>query len=333
MAAMKDDQDAAASGRSWVVTPETASMRLDAFTRRCLPHLSRRAIARAIRQHEFWINGRPADKGAKMAARDVVTFHGPVTSLYESPPPAEGLALPIVYEDASLLIIDKPAGIATHGFSGADSDTVANFIAAARPQILTVGRNRWEPGLVHRLDRGTSGLLLVAKTQAAFDCLRAQFRAREIRKSYRALVWGKAPAEGSIRYPLAHDSKDPARMIAVTGSSPGKDGQKTWQALTRFRTLSASDRLSFLAVEMESGVMHQIRAHLAAIGHPIVADPVYGLSNVETFGLERHFLHACGLEFTHPVQPGKVNIQSRLPPDLEAVLVGLGLIQNSGSAN
>ena len=238
-----------------------------------------------------------------------------------------------MYEDASLLIIDKPAGIATHGFSGADSDTVVNFIAAARPQILTIGRNRWEPGLVHRLDRGTSGLLLVAKTQVAFDRLRAQFRARQIRKHYRALVWGMAPAEGSIRYRLAHDSKDPARMIAVTGCSPGKDGQKTWQALTRFRTLSVSGKFSFLAIEMESGVMHQIRAHLAAIGHPIVADPVYGPRNADAFGLERHFLHASGLEFTHPVESGTVNIERRLPPELEAVLVGLGFVSISGGAS
>jgi 23S rRNA pseudouridine1911/1915/1917 synthase len=331
MAAMRDDQ--AMTAASWSVTGQHANMRLDAFARRCLPHLSRRAIARAIQQNEIWINGSPAEKGAKVAEGDVMTFHGPASLLCDRPTAAEQLFFPIVYEDDSLLIIDKPAGIATHGFSGADKDTVANFIAAVRPEILTVGKNRWEPGLVHRLDRGTSGLLIVAKTQFAFDRLRAEFSARQVRKKYQALVCGVAPEAGSIPYSLAHDAKNPGRMVVVMDNSPLRAGRKVWRALTRFRRLKVFDETSLVEAEMESGVTHQIRVHLAAIGHPIVGDTIYGERNAEMFGLERHFLHASSLEFSHPVQLRRIRIESALTAELETVLAGLTLVPAPGSAD
>src|ERR1051325_676473 len=148
---MTDDQDTRTPRRTWIVTPDDAAMRLDAFLRHRISHLSRRAIADAIENNHFRLNGRRTAKGIKLAAGDVVSFHGPESLLLELPPPANGLLVPIVFEDDSLLIIDKPAGMATHGFSGADTGTVANFIAAIRPQILNIGKNRWEPGLVHRL--------------------------------------------------------------------------------------------------------------------------------------------------------------------------------------
>jgi 23S rRNA pseudouridine1911/1915/1917 synthase len=141
---------------------------------------------------------------------------------------------------------------------------------------------------------------LVAKTQAAFDDLRLQFRRRQVRTKYWALVWGIAEPEGAVAYPIAHDSRDRRRMRAIYDISPRSKKQKSWPALTRFRKLWDSDGLSLLEIEMETGVTHQIRVHLAAIGHSIVGDFLYGEEARESFGLKRHFLHAHGLEFFHP---------------------------------
>ena len=145
-----------------------------------------------------------------------MTFKGAEHWLLTAPVSQSQLRVPIVYEDDAVLVVDKPAGMATHGFSGRDQDTLANFLAAERPDLLMIGKSRWEPGLVHRLDRETSGLVLVAKTQAAFDDLRLQFRRRQVKKKYWALVWGIAEAEGAVAYPIAHDSRDKRRMRAIT---------------------------------------------------------------------------------------------------------------------
>ncbi|HTN73200.1 MAG TPA: RNA pseudouridine synthase, partial [Methylomirabilota bacterium] len=199
------------------------------------------------------------------------------------------------------------------------------FLAAQRPDIINVGKSRWEPGLVHRLDRETSGLVLVAKTQSSFEALRLQFQRRQIKKRYRALICGMTEAEGSISYPILHDSRDPRRMRAMIDAAPPKKRQRHWKALTRFRTLSASREFSLLEIEMETGVTHQIRVHLAALGHSIVGDALYGAGSEENFGLKRHFLHACGLEFFHPLDHTVVKIESELPDELRTVLARLKL--------
>jgi 23S rRNA pseudouridine1911/1915/1917 synthase len=210
--------------------------------------------------------------------------------------------------------------MATHGFSGRDRDTLANLLAAQRPDLLGIGKNRWEPGLVHRLDRETSGLVLVAKNQVAFDALRLQFRRRQVKKKYWALVWGITSAQGSVSFPIIHDARDRRRMRAIIGKSPRSKGQKGWLALTRFRKLYDSDGLSLLEIEMETGVTHQIRVHLAAIGHPIVGDFLYGGEGRESFGLDRHFLHAYGLKFFHPRDQRVVKTASELPLELKVVI-------------
>jgi 23S rRNA pseudouridine1911/1915/1917 synthase len=225
-----------------------------------------------------------------------------------------------VYEDTSLLVVDKPAGMATHGFSGRDRDTLANFLATARPDLLHIGASRWEPGLVHRLDRETSGVLLVAKTQAAFDALRLQFRRRQVKKKYWALVWGKAESEGSISWPLTHDRRDKRQMQVMSHHSLRVKKEKSWSALTRFHKLIDTAGASLLEIQMQTGVTHQIRAHLAAIGHPIVGDNLYGEPNRENFGLQRQFLHACCLEFVHPDGGQWIKAEARLPLELESVL-------------
>ncbi|HEX9144497.1 MAG TPA: RluA family pseudouridine synthase [Candidatus Binatia bacterium] len=315
---MADQADAKA--KSWTVPAKSKEVRLDTFARRCLPHLSRRALEQAIGDKLFTINGRTAKKGSKLRAGDMLAFRGPNLWLAAQPAAAADLIMPIVYEDSSLLVVDKPAGMATHGFSGRETGTLANFLAATRPELCHVGRSRWEPGLVHRLDRETSGLLLVAKTQAVFEALRNQFHRRQITKEYLALVWGQTEAVGSISYPLAHDPRDPRRMRALVQSDPLAKKLKRWRAVTRWRKLAEGQGVTLLEVEMETGVTHQIRVHLAAIGHAIVADTLYGTPGSVTFGLHRHFLHAWSLKFVHPEHGGTMHVEAGLPGDLQRVL-------------
>lgn len=251
-----------------------------------------------------------------MAAGDTVVFVGPRAWLDESPLPQEEIRPAILYEDTELLVIDKPAHVATHGFSARDVNTLANFVAAYYPEILDVGRSRWEPGLIHRLDRETSGLVLIAKTQTAFEHLRNQFRNRVVGKHYLALVEGVTEVEGSIDMPLAHDRRDRRRMRPAVS----QERQKNWRALTRYRRRATARGFSFLEVQMTTGVTHQVRAHLAARNHPIVGDRVYGHPAPAPLALDRHFLHAFRLEFLHPGDERPMVVDSKLPADLDRAL-------------
>ena len=309
---------------SWVVPAEFSGARLDAFVRYCLPHLSRRTLGQALDAKQFLLDGRAGKKGDRLAAGDQIVFAGPMDWLAEHPPPAVKLDIPIAYEDSSILVINKPAGVASHGFSGRDGGTLANWLAAHRPELLNVGKSRWEPGLLHRLDVETSGLILIAKTQAAFERLRAQFRRREIRKTYWALVWGDTDAEGIIDLSLAHDPADKRKMRAVKPSGSGKQ-LRSWRALTQYRRIGSAQGVTLLEIVMATGVMHQIRVHLGAIGHPIVGDVLYGAEGKENFSLSRHFLHAKGLAFCHPDDGRQIEIEADLPEELRNLLERVGL--------
>ena len=318
------DQVARDEVRSWQVPAHLTDIRLDSFARRCLPHISRKVVEEAIREKLFLINGRVAEKGQRLGAGDVLLFDGPEQWLATQPLPDCQIDVPIVYEDSTILVLNKPAGIATHGFSARDTTTLANFLMAKWPDLVKIGKSRWEPGLVHRLDRDTSGLVMIAKTQTAFDRLRLQLRRRQIIKKYLALVWGKTIAEGTIEVSLMHDPRDPRRMQPV-GNSSGRKKQKTWRAITNFRKLAETDKVSLLEIEMRTGVTHQIRVHLATIGHAIVGDSLYGTNSTQMFDLERHFLHASSLEFCHPDDGRIVRANAELPNELRAVLKRLEL--------
>jgi 23S rRNA pseudouridine1911/1915/1917 synthase len=317
------DQAAQRETRSWKVPAQLNDIRLDSFVRQCLPQLSRREIANAIHERRFFINGKIARKGNRLSGGDRLVFIGPQQWLAVRPPPNLQLDIPIVYEDSMILAVNKPAGVATHGFSGRDTETLANFVLAKRPSLINIGKSRWEPGLVHRLDRETSGLVIVAKTQAAFDRLRLELRRRRINKKYLALVWGRTAAERLIDLALAHDPRDPRLMQPAPVLSRAKR-QRIWHAVTRFRKIGEARGLSLLEVEMTTGVTHQIRVHLAAIGHAIVGDSLYGV-NAETFGLERHFLHSSSIEFSHPADGRIVKLKADLPNELGTVLKRLGI--------
>jgi 23S rRNA pseudouridine1911/1915/1917 synthase len=305
---------------SWIVPPEVRAIRLDAFVRRCLPHLSQREAHRAIEEGGFWIGRRRGKKGDRLVGGDRVIFRGAAYWLSATPSPRSDLDLVIRYEDDSILVVDKPAGISTHGFSGRETRSVANFLLAMRPNVRGVGRSPWEPGLINRLDRGTSGLVLAAKDQATFDALRAESERGVIQKKYWALVWGVTEEEGTISIPLGHDAKDRTKMAAGR-----KVSSRRWPATTRFRRRLSAQGFSLLEVEIDRGVTHQIRVHLQTAGHPIVGDPLYGGGRRDRFALARQFLHARRIDFPHPSDGRAVGVESPLPDDLKGVLAELGM--------
>ncbi len=319
------DQGLLSLEKQWIVPATADGIRLDAFVRQCLPHLSRRVVKCAIDDGLFYVNGEPAKKGDRLKPGDALAFDGPEDCLSIRPLPGPQIEVPIVYEDSFLLAVDKPAGMDTHGFSGRERLALTNFLAARRPELAAIGKSPWEPGLVHRLDRETSGLILIAKSQQVYENLRKQFRERAVRKQYWALVWGEARRKGLITFPITHDSRNRGKMRAILDSSKPRRRQRIWNAATRFRRLAARHGLSFLEIDMETGVTHQIRLHLAAAGHPIIGDRLYGEGRCETFGLRRHFLHAFRIELRHPAAGGLLRIESALPEELKDVLRGLGI--------
>jgi 23S rRNA pseudouridine1911/1915/1917 synthase len=312
---------------SWTVPPEKAAIRLDAFVRRCLPHLSAREAQRAIAERAFWVNGRPGKKGVRLFAGDVVFYKGAPHLLAPAPPPAPELPIRVLYEDDCVVVVDKPAGLPTHGFSGRERRSLANFLIAAHPALAAVGTSRWEPGLLHRLDRGTSGLVLAAKDQDSFEALRLQFRKGLVEKKYWALVWGKVTRERLLSYPLAHDPRNRKKMITLKRGRGKTIGEKMWPASTRLKALASAQRFTLLDVDISTGVTHQIRAHLQAFGHPLVGDPLYGGDRPCPFGLRRQFLHAYCLRFRQPRSGKEVVVKSPLPGELRRVLEHLGIKQ------
>jgi 23S rRNA pseudouridine1911/1915/1917 synthase len=228
---------------------------------------------------------------------------------------AEPMDLTVLYEDDYLVIIDKPPGLVVHPGSGQTGGTLAAGLLYRYPELDGVGAaDRW--GLVHRLDKDTSGAILVARTQGAFEALTQQLRERKISREYLALVEGVLkPPTGTIDAPIGRDPNTPTRRAVI------REGK---HARTHYRLIENFDErdLAYVRVTLETGRTHQIRVHFAAIGHPVVGDPSYG-SRREAGLSPRIFLHAGELRFQHPAGGGEIVVTSPLPPDLAAVLASL----------
>ena len=254
------------------------------------------------------IDGRRAPKGAPVQPGARICVERPPP---DQPAPEPLLPIRIVHADAHLIVADKPAGMPSHPLKPGERGTAANALVGRFPELAQVGPAAREGGLVHRLDADTSGLLLAARTEAAHAMLRAQFTARSVEKGYLALVTGEIHAGGEIALPLLHDPRDPRKMQAAS------DAQFAEAAVTRFAPVERRGGFTLLEVEIPTGVMHQIRAHLAFIGHPLAGDALYGGPDLP--GLSRHFLHASRLAFAHP-DGSRVRYESELPPDLVSPL-------------
>lgn len=223
----------------------------------------------------------------------------------------------VVYRDRDVLVIDKPPGLVVHPAAGNTTGTLVNGLLALDPAIADVGPLD-RPGIVHRLDAGSSGLLVVARTQAALEALGAQFAAHTATRRYRALVWGHPAApHGVIDAPIGRDRRDPLKMAVV---ADGRAARTAYQVTATFRR---PEELALLDCELETGRTHQIRVHLSSIGHPLVGDPQYG-GRRPTLGLERPFLHARELSFDHPTTRERLTFESALPRDLADFLGRLG---------
>jgi 23S rRNA pseudouridine1911/1915/1917 synthase len=226
------------------------------------------------------------------------------------------VVVPLVYEDEHLFVVDKPAGLVVHPGAGQSTGTLVNGLLARDPAIRAVGQPD-RPGIVHRLDRGTSGLMLVARTQVAYEALVAMLAARGVDRRYRTLVWGTLDSPtGLIDAPIGRSSRDRTRMaVTVTG----KPARTRYEVV---RTYHEPVEVTELRCRLETGRTHQIRVHLRSIGHPVLGDGRYGGAR-QSFSMARPFLHAEALGLAHPVTEEPLSFSSRLPADLLGVLARL----------
>jgi 23S rRNA pseudouridine1911/1915/1917 synthase len=305
---------------SLTVPPDSTGVRLDRFLVSVLPQQSRSQIQRLIREGLVRVGGQPARANQPVRADQQVTVEVP-TAVAPSLEP-EALPLPILYEDGDLIVVDKPAGMVVHPAAGHASGTLVNALLHHVHDLSGVGGER-RPGIVHRLDRGTSGLMVVAKHDAAHLELSRQFRDREVEKEYVALVWGAMQAGRRIDAPIGRDAVNRKKMSARA--------RRSREAVTRIvRAQPLGRALTLARVAIHTGRTHQIRLHLSAIGHPVVGDPLYGGVHRRVPGdlkavthLERPFLHAARLVFKHPTDLRRMEFTSDLPDDLRRVLAEL----------
>jgi len=299
------------------VPEESDGVRLDQFLVSVLESRSRSQIQRLIKDGRVLVAGRPAKSNQPVKAGQSIAVDTPEP--IDPRPKPEAIPLPIVYQDHDVIVIDKPAGMVVHPAAGHDSGTVVNALLHHVDDLSGIGGEK-RPGIVHRLDRGTSGLMVVAKHDAAHEELSRQFRDREVEKAYTALVWGEVMAGRRIDAPIGRDPGNRKKMSAKA--------RRSREAVTRVvRAEHFGRTLTLAQIAILTGRTHQIRVHLSAIGHPIVGDPLYGGVHRRVPGdlraithLDRPFLHATRLAFTHPTEPRPMTFESELPDDLQHVL-------------
>ena len=301
------------------VAPEDSGLRLDQMLASRLADRTRSHIQRLIKGGHARVGPKPGRASTVVRSGDVVTLHIPPPRPAEPKP--EALHVEIVYDDPDIVVVDKPAGMVVHPAAGHSHGTLVNALLAQIKDLSGIG-GTLRPGIVHRLDRGTSGILVVAKHDQAHAELARQFKSREVEKSYITLVWGVVQAGRRIDLPIG---RDPTHRKKISASS-----HRPREAVTRVTKAEHLKGVSLLHVAIDTGRTHQIRVHLSAIGHPVVGDPLYGgkrrhppphLQAVRH--LERPFLHATRLAFAHPRDRRPVQFTSALPPDLDDTLRGL----------
>jgi 23S rRNA pseudouridine1911/1915/1917 synthase len=281
-----------------------------------LPGQSRSQIQRLIKDRQVSVDGKDAKPNQPVKAGQVITLE--VAEPIDPIPLPEALPLPIVYQDEDLIVVDKPAGMVVHPAAGHATGTLVNALLHHVDDLSGIGGEK-RPGIVHRLDRGTSGLMVVAKRDSAHEELSRQFHDREVEKEYFALVWGVVAAGRRIDAPIGRDPANRKKMSARS--------RRSREAVTRIIRAEQIRVLTLLQVAIYTGRTHQIRVHLSAIGHPVVGDPLYGGVHRRVPGdlravtrLDRPFLHAARLVFKHPRDGRRMEFASELPPDLQRVL-------------
>ncbi len=285
--------------------PPLPDMRLDRFLARVLPQLSRSYLQKLIFQGYVRIDGQTARASRRLSETDTVTVSLPSLP---AEPVAEQIPVTVIYEDKDLVVVDKPAGLTTHPAPGHPDHTLVNAILARCPDISTTG-DLMRPGIVHRLDKDTSGLIAIARNDFAREYLVAQFKNRTVSKIYLVLVRGRlSPKQGLIEAPIGRDTRHRRRMAIV---------ERGKEASTRYQVREYIGNHTLVEVSPITGRTHQIRVHLSAIGYPVIGDPVYGTRWPH---LDRQFIHAYRLGFRLPSNEEYREFTSPLPADLEQAL-------------
>ncbi|PJE76921.1 RluA family pseudouridine synthase [Candidatus Uhrbacteria bacterium CG10_big_fil_rev_8_21_14_0_10_48_16] len=295
------------------ITEEDAGVRLDLFLSKIID-ISRSKIQKLIKEESVTINDKPAKTKTLLEPGDRVTYSEPDRTPFEKT--EEPPVLDVIYEDDDLFVIHKPAGLLVHeAMKDEHRTTVVDGVLARYPQIKEIGDDPKRPGIVHRLDKDVSGLMVIAKTQEAFEFLKQQFKDRTIKKEYLALVYGILPKETDIITLNIERSKNKGRMVARTGEQTGKEARTEYDVLRRFATAT------FIQVKIFTGRTHQIRVHFQAIGYPIVGDKLYKVKNMKfrDIPMDRLFLHAYKLGITL-MDGTQKSFMAPLPKNLEDLL-------------
>jgi len=303
--------------RTFTVAEDGEGVRLDRFLVSVLPAHSRSQVQRLIKEGHVLVNGRDARANQTVKIGQQISLEMPAP--VDAEPQPEALPLAILYQDRDVIVVDKPAGMVVHPAAGHASGTLVNALLHHIDDLSGIGGEK-RPGIVHRLDRGTSGLMVVAKHDTAHQELARQFQEREIEKEYIALVWGDVHAGRRIDTPIGRDPANRKKMSARA--------RRSREAVTRIvRAERLHPMLTLVRVAIHTGRTHQIRVHLSAIGHAVVGDALYGGVHRRVAGdlravthLARPFLHAARLAFQHPSDGRRMEFESPLPADLQRVL-------------
>ena len=294
-------------------------IRLDLLIRNQVPDLSRAEVQRLIRSGAARVNDQIIDSpSSRVNSGDIVAVEVPGSDLPDIPPAPQNIEFEIVYDDDHVVVVDKPAGMATHAGAGRPDGTLVNGLLARYPELSELQPSE-RPGIVHRLDADTSGLMVVARTTEAASALSAAIKAREVERRYTAMVVGKLPpGAGVVDRPIGRHPTIRTRQSVVAG---GRSARTRFAFIAGFHV--GDKALSRVELKLETGRTHQIRVHMKAIGYPILGDPVYGIVLPE-IPLRRQFLHAHRLGFAHPITNIPLVFNSRLPCDLSKVLQQIG---------
>ena len=293
-----------------------AGARLDAFLASAVDSLTRAQAARLIAGGAVTLMGKPAGKSARVCAGDTVALTLPEPEPIDAVP--QNIPLRIVYEDDDVIVVDKPSGLVVHPAPGHPDGTLVNALLYHCGGSLSGIGGALRPGIVHRIDRDTSGLIIAAKNDAAHRYLQAQLADHTLARTYECLAVGSMRDErGTIDAPIARDARDRKRMTVQSG---GRDAVTHWEVVARYRGVT------HLRCRLETGRTHQIRVHLAYLGHPILGDTVYGAKKPVP-GLTGQCLHAVGLRFLHPRTGETVELRSPLPDEFTAMLRKLEAIE------
>ena len=291
------------------IVVDEENVRLDAYIAKKEEKLSRTMIQKLIEDGDVLVNGDVKKISYKVQAGDIIEVN--ISEPKETGIKAQAIPLEIVYEDNDIIVVNKPKGMVVHPANGNPDGTLVNAIMAKCKGSLSGIGGEIRPGIVHRLDKDTSGLLIVAKNDQAHINMSKQIKDRKVKKIYIALVKGSiAEDEATINMPIGRSTKDRKKMAVR------KDGK---EAITHFKILKRYDKYTLLEIKIDTGRTHQIRVHMAEIGHPVVGDSVYSNGKNE-FGVEGQMLHAKSLDFKHPITQKQMHLEAELPEYFKEVL-------------